>query len=257
MSNKILITGATSGLGKAIAIHLASKDNEIIILGRNPSKLSTTYNEISNITNNSNLETITCDLSSFEQTRKAAKDIGTVDTLINNAGGIYSERTITENNNELTFQVNYLSHFLLTKNINIKNQILNLSSVMHKFGDTDFENASSGKYFAPKAYAQSKLASVLFTYELAKRNPNLRVNCYDPGFIKTNVGHGGYVSTIMKLIKPFFSSPETAAKEVASILEKKLTGEYYHHDKAVKSSKKSYNEILQHKLWKLSEMICE
>jgi NAD(P)-dependent dehydrogenase (short-subunit alcohol dehydrogenase family) len=247
---RILITGATSGLGKAASLRLAGKNNEILLLARNPQKALATKEEIIQQTENRNLEIILCDLSSLSQVEKAAQRVKNVDILINNAGGVHSKKQITENDFELTFQVDYLSHFLLTNSLRIDDQVLNLSSVMHRYGKIHFdeiENPDLTRYLSVKAYAQAKLANVLFTYSLNDNGVN--ANVYDPGFVKTDVGREGYIEVIMKIIKPFFSAPKQSAQEIEEILDKKISGKYFSHSQEIPSSRRSYEKKLRDKLW--------
>ena len=176
---------------------------------------------------------------------------------------------LTEDGNELQFGVNHLGHFLLTNLLldrmiaSAPARIINVSSGAHKIGDIHFDDVNLQKnYRLWRAYAQSKLANILFTYALSERleGKEVTVNCLHPGAVATNMGINrstGFGTLITRLLKPFFQTAKKGAEttiylatsdEVANV-----TGKYFYRKKPIQSSKRSYDKKLAERLWTLSE----
>jgi NAD(P)-dependent dehydrogenase (short-subunit alcohol dehydrogenase family) len=175
MKDKVcLITGASSGIGKATAIGLAKLGAKIAIVCRNREKCEQTLNEIVKKTGNTEIISFIADLSSIKSIKKLADEINSklnrLDVLINNAGTYFPKCTLTEDGIESTFAVNYLAAFLLTNLLLDKllaskpSRIINVASDAHTIvKGIDFESVfCKGKYNGIKAYAQSKLALIIF-----------------------------------------------------------------------------------------------
>ncbi|MBU2589998.1 MAG: SDR family oxidoreductase [Nanoarchaeota archaeon] len=263
LEKTILITGASSGIGKSVTKQLAEQGHKVIMLCRNKEKSEKVIKEI----DSKNAELLLCDLADFDDVKRAAKEFknkySKLDVLVNNAGSVFADRRTNKQGYELTFSVNHLGHFLLTNELLdiITERVINVSSYAHKFGKINFEDINlENSYNSLKAYSQSKLVNILFTYELARRNKKITVNCLDPGFVKTNVGENdknSYVSYIMKIIRLFSKSPEKGAETIVYLATSKdvenITGKYFCNKKIKKSSKKSYDLKVAKKLWDLSE----
>ena len=170
-----VITGVTSGIGEQCALILASKGFEIIGIGRSEKRCLNTQNKITKISNNQSFIINKCDLSDHKQIKELSKKISSqtkkIDLLINNAGGIFLNRELDNQNIEMTFSVNYLSHFLLTgllleTILSTKNsQIINVSSIAHEKSEINFDDISYKNGFnGMKVYGQSKLAILMWTY---------------------------------------------------------------------------------------------
>ena len=274
--NKVcLITGATSGIGKETAVALAKIGSTIIVNGKDEKRGEETIAEIKRISGNENVELMIANLSSLNEVRKFAGKLKAkydkLDVLINNAAVFYTSRNLSIDGIEMQFAVNHLSHFLLTnlllETLKKSNsaRIINVSSNAHYQGMINFDDINFEKrYFGWTVYCQSKLANVLFTYELADRlDPKqITVNALHPGTVRTNIV-GKYASFIYRLgwnlQKPLMLPVEEGAKTsiyLASSEEVKgITGLYFVKCKSQKSSDMSYDKMLARKLWDLSEKL--
>lgn len=269
----VLITGGTSGIGKATAVEIAKMENFVVILSRSKERGEKALEEIKRESGSSNIELMLCDLGNQDDIRSFVKQFEErykrLDVLINNAGVILPGRHETADGFELQFGVNHLGHFLLTNLLldiiksSAPSRIVVVASGAHKAGKIHFEDINlKNKYNLAKAYAQSKLANVLFTYELADRlkGSNVTVNCLHPGAVATQMGinrETGFGTFITRMLKPFFQSPkEGAATSVylaTSEEVKDITGKYFYKKKPIRSSEKSYDKQLAKKLWEHSE----
>lgn len=276
MSNKIcLITGATSGIGKATAIQLAKKNFDLILLGRNEQKCKNVSAKIQRINRQIIIKYYVVDISLMRQVRKICeeikKDFNRIDVLINNAGARFLNHQLTKEGIELTLATNHLGHFLLTNELTplLLNsddaRIINISSAAHGGGKGLIENITdASKYDGRLQYSNSKLANVLFTYELSERlhNDNISVFAVDPGGVATNfarnnglkfwVKHLAYYLLKRELITAREAS-ETIVYLATSPDVKGKKGKYYFDMKEKKSSELSYDKSLQTKLWEMSE----
>jgi NAD(P)-dependent dehydrogenase (short-subunit alcohol dehydrogenase family) len=193
-----LITGATEGVGKATALELAKRGVTVVLVARNPAKAEKVKWEIAKSTGNAEVNYVIADLSSLQQVRQLAETVkekcATLDILINNAGVFPPTRSLTEDGYETAFQVNYLSHFLLTQLLQSaletseQGRIVNLSSSVYTMGKLDPSNLQAEKRFSVMgAYSASKLFMLLFTIELARRLRETRItaNAAHPGIVRT------------------------------------------------------------------------
>jgi len=273
LKNKIiLITGATSGIGKETAIDLARLDATIFFTTRDNLKGEKVKEELIKNTNNKNIHMLKCDLASFESIRNCCKEFKSeydrLHVLINNAGVWDFKRRESKDGIENIFATNYLAPFLMTNLLldllkkSSPSRIINVTSGMHygtiNFDDIEFKNNFSGA----KAYRQSKLALILFTRFLAKKleGTGVTVNTAHPGMNKTNLGRdaGGFSKMIFKMMgnDPKIGA-ETSIYLASSSDVKNISGEYFAKKKIKKSSKESYNMILAKKLWDISEEYCK
>ncbi len=280
MQNKIiLITGATSGIGKVTATELAKTGSHIILLARNKDKALQTKNEIIATTGNENVDIFIADLSSLQDVRNVAKQVNAkyerLDVLINNAGLILgSKREVSLDGNELTLATNHLGPFLLTALLldlvkkSKEGRIINLSSEAYKIGKVDFENIQLMKgYSAMRAYGNSKLDNLLFTKELDRRikqnKLNISTNAVHPGVVRTGFGKSsdGLAGFIFKTFQPFFTTPEKGAETsiylATSPETTQISGEYFKNKKITKTNGKLVNEVNQKELWKISETLTD
>lgn len=275
MKNKIvIITGANSGIGKATALALANLGATVVMISRNKEKGLAALNEIKEKTKNPNVELLIADMSIQKEIRRVASEIikkyPKIDILINNAGEIVGKYSETVDGIETTFATNHLGYFILTNLLldNIKAaknpRIINVASEAERSGDIYFENLNlKGEYSPYKAYCQSKLANIIFTYELARRlkSTNISVNCMHPGVVSTNFGKGlgGMFGSAYSLGKPFMKSPEKGAETVVWLATSPdvegITGKYFYDKKEIKSISISYGIGTAKKLWKASEMM--
>lgn len=274
-SQKIaLVTGANSGMGKATVKALVEKGFFVVMLCRSKERGEEAFDELSK--NFKNIALMLCDLGDMNDIRRFCgefiKRYDHIDVLINNAGVITLNRQETKDGLELQFGVNHVGHFLLTTQLLgvIKNsrtaRIVVVGSGAHKIGKIDFSNLPLKKGFSVfSAYGRAKLCNLLFTKELARRLleekiTHVTVNCVHPGAVATNMGvdrKTGFGKTIMRILKPFFQTPEkgaTCAIYVATSEEGgRISGEYWYKSKLQRSSKRSRDIELAKKLWIVSE----
>lgn len=262
MENKIiLITGSTDGIGKQTAIDLANIGHKIIIHGRDKIRVEKTIEEIKRQTGNNNIDSCSADFTSFKQVRKMAEDIKNrferLDVLINNAGIYMKELILTEDGFETTFQVNHLSHFLLTNLLidlikkSEHGRIINVSSIAHQSADFDLENLNGERYFSPyNAYAVSKFANILFTKMLAEKlsDTNITVNALHPGVISTKLLKAGFNISGDSVKK----GAETSVYLSVSNDVKDISGEYFINKRIERSHSLTYDKKLLKNFWNIS-----
>jgi len=201
-NSTFLITGATDGIGKALALALAQQGATVVLHGRNPDKLAATVTELRAATGNEQSHTVLADFSSLAQVAAMADEVSerfpALNVLINNAGHLTDHRQLSADGFEMTFAVNYLAPFSLTLRLldTLKNnspaRIVNVASTALGGGDIDFNNLQLEQGFNGwQAYANSKLANALFSFELARRlnGTDVVTNALCPGLIDTNFFH--------------------------------------------------------------------
>jgi retinol dehydrogenase 14 len=268
----VLITGATNGIGKAAALEIAKQGANIIIVGRDKTKTESVANELGSASGNKNIEFLLADLSSQKDIHKLASDFkakhSRLDVLVNNAGGFYGTRKTTVDGLEYTFAFNHLGYFLLTNLLldmlkaSSPSRIVNVSSAAQAPGKIFWDDLQFSKnYGGMKAYYQSKLANVMFTYELAKRlaNTGVTVNALHPGVVNSGFGSGvgGFIGFAFGLIKRFQAiSPEDGADTVVYLATSPevegVTGKYFDKRKAKQTNPISYDADANKRLWEES-----
>ncbi len=260
----ILITGATSGLGKETARGLAKMGATIVFTTRDHEKGKNTKDELIKTTGNKDIHAIFCDLASFDSIRKGCDEFRSkfnkLDVLINNAATWDHTRRLSKDGIENIFATNYLAPFLMTHLLldllkkSSPSRIINLTSGLHS-GTINFEDIEAKKKFSGfKAYRQSKLGVILYTRLLAKKleGTGVTVNCVHPGINKTNLGRdAGRISRA--IFKMMGKDPKIGAQTsiyLASAPEvEKVTGEYFAKKESQKSSEESYDMDLAKRLW--------
>jgi NAD(P)-dependent dehydrogenase (short-subunit alcohol dehydrogenase family) len=276
MKNKIvLITGATSGVGKETARNLLIKEAELILLARNMEKAESVRKDLMATTGSSKIHLIECDLADLRQVNDAVnevlKNFDRLDVLINNAGAIYPDRALSHDGFEMTFAVNHLAHFLLTTGLLglIKNtpgsRIINVSSEAHRSGKLDFDDLmwEKRKFSSFKVYSDAKLCNLYFTYELASRLETfgIPVNALHPGVVRSSFGSlfKGMIGFLFSLARPFMIGPvkgaETSVYLATDDKVSSVTSKYFKKKKPVASSPISYDKDIARKLWEISERL--
>jgi len=268
MSGKVcMVTGANSGIGRATAEQLAMMGATVVMVCRNRSKGERALSEIRRKTGGS-VELLLADFASLDSVRRLAEEFskthGSLSVLVNNAGVAKVRQSVTGDGFETTFQVNYLSHFLLTRLLldtlkkGAPSRIVNVSSVSHYGGSIPLEDLQLRKGDGVmKGYSLSKLALVLLTYELSRRlsGTGVSANCLHPGAVATNIwGNAmGPLSFLGKVSKLFLIGPakgaETPVYLASSPDVEGVTGRYFEYKKEKKSSAESYDEKLAAELW--------
>lgn len=277
MADRIcLVTGATSGIGKLTAAALAEQGATVIVVSRDERRCADTVDEIRAATGNPAVEYMVADLSDLGQVRRLASQVAAryprLDVLVNNAGAYFLKRLETPDGYELTWALNYLSPFLLTQLLlpsleaSESARVINVSSNAHTQGVIDFDDLQSlNDFVGLEAYAQSKLALVMFTYELARRarDSNITVNALHPGLVATRFGrnNGWLRFHVRRLVKRNEISPEEGAQTsiylATSPEVEGVTGKYYVKNRPKKSSESSYDLDLSARLWQVSEDMTE
>ncbi len=269
MKGKIfMITGANSGIGKAAATEFARMGATVVMVCRDAKKGDSARNEIKASTGNPSVELMLADLSSLDSVRKLANNYleghDKLHVLVNNAAVVNGSRVVTKDGLEEVFVVNYLSQFLLsnllldTLKASAPARVINVSSSAH--AHLDFEDLQAEKgYSSVKSYGQSKLAQILFTYELAERlkGRGVTVNCLHPGAVRTHLGdEGGIVGLGIKIARPFFMGPEKGAETLVYLATspelEKVTGKYFFKKKVRDTPSETHNTENAKHLWDIS-----
>lgn len=278
MKDKIcVVTGSGSGIGYETALALAREGAVVINIARSMEKVGKTIAELKSDSGNERIDGFEMDLSSQRSIRRGAADIlrkyPRIDVLINNAGTWYSKLSFTEDNIEMQFAVNHLAYFLLTHLMipalyeSDDPRIINVGSDSHFHGKMHFNDINLiEKYHGLRAYAQSKLANVLFTYEFERRKPSgkLSINCVQPGLVKTNIGmkHTISLHSLAWRIRRMGGVTPSEGAETSIYLAtsdevRGISGKYWDKKKPKKSSKSSLNREDAQRLWMLSERLCD
>lgn len=274
MQDKIcLITGATSGIGKAAALKLADTGASLILLSRNEKKGEKICNQIRE-KNNTQVKFYKADISSMKQVRnvseKIKSDFNHIDVLINNAGARFDNYFKNDEGIELTFATNHLGHFLLTLSLiemlkkSSQGRVINISSAAHANGTEELYDIVAPEHYDRRlAYGRSKLANLYFTYELASRlqSSKITVNAVDPGGVATNFSRNNGIIPWMKhylsyLLNLKLISPQKASETVVYLASSdevsRISGKYFFEKKEINSSSASYSKETAMKLWQLS-----
>lgn len=276
MDNKVcLITGATSGIGKATATGLAKTGANVVIIGRDEEQGEIAQNEIKRKSGNSKVDLLLTDLSSQAEIRKLAEEIKArypaLNVLINNAGIAPIKRSVTTEGIERIFAVNYLAPFLLTNLLlerlkaSAPARVVNVAGDYHRKATIQFDDLMAEKdYNGIRANNQAKLALILFTYELARRldGTGVTVNCLHPGAVATDgplkdPDLPAFSRFMYKTARLFFASPEKGAETSIYLATSpevdKVSGRYFIKKTPAASSPESYDEETARRLWKTSE----
>ena len=272
----VLVTGGTSGIGKATALGLAAMGAQVAITGRDPARAKDAASEI-RAAGGGQVDVFVADLSAQAEVRRLAEEVlhrlPRIDVLVNNVGGYWNTRHVTADGLERTFALNHLAPFLLTNLLldrltqSAPARVVTVSSNAQALGRIDFDDLQGEtSYSGSRAYNQSKLANVLFTYELARRlRPRLLVtsvvtaNALHPGVVSTSFGAEDPASVqriFLPFLRPLMKTPTQGAAtsiRLASAPElEQVTGRYFADGKPKKSSKASYDEAVAARLWQVS-----
>jgi NAD(P)-dependent dehydrogenase (short-subunit alcohol dehydrogenase family) len=268
----VLVTGGTSGIGKATAVGLAALGARVAITGRDPVRTRAAAADIAAAAGNPAVDPFAADMASQAAVRRLAKEIldayPRLDVLVNNAGGFWTTRRVTADGLEQTFAVNHLGVFLLTNLLldrlkaSAPARIVTVASAAHSGARMNFDDLQGEQgYSAQRAYAQSKLANVMFTYELARRldGTGVTATTLHPGGVRTGIGaedSGPLFKLAFTLARPFLKTPEQGAATSIHLASapavEGVTGQYFVDSKPKASSKSSYDETAAARLWQIS-----
>ena len=267
----VLVTGGTAGIGRATALGLATMGAHLAIVGRDRGRTEAAAGDI-RAAAGGQVDALVADLSSQSQVRRLADEVlqrlARIDVLVNNAGGYWHTRQVTVDGLERTFAVNHLAPFLLTNLLldRLKHsapaRVVTVSSHAHAEGRIDFDDLQGERsYSGARAYNQSKLANVLFTYELARKlQPNpVTANALHPGVVNTSFGAedpAGVQRLLVPFMRPFMKTPTQGAAtsiHLASAPDlQQVTGRYFVNSKPKRSSQRSYDQATAARLWQVS-----
>ena len=267
----VLITGGSGGIGRATALGLAAMGAHLAITGRDRGRTEDAAREI-RAAGSGQVDTFVADLSCQSQVRRLAgqvlQSLSRIDVLVNNAGGYWNTRHVTADGLERTFAINHLAPFLLTNLLldRLKNsapaRVVTVSSNVQANGRIDFEDLQGERsYSGARAYNQSKLANVLFTYELARRLQATLVtaNALHPGVVRTAFGTedpGGLQRLFIPFVRPFMKAPGRGAATSIHLVSapdlEQVTGRYFATSKPRRSSRRSYDQAAAARLWQVS-----
>ena len=267
----VLVTGGSGGIGRATALGLAAMGAQLAITGRDRGRTEGAAREI-RAAGGGQVEVFIADLSSQSEVRRLADEalqrLARIDVLVNNVGGYWNTRHVTADGLERTFALNHLAPFLLTSLLldrlrhSAPARVVTVSSNVQALGRIDFGDLQGESSFAGgRAYNQSKLANVLFTYELARRLPasSVTANALHPGVVRTSFGAedpGGVQRLFLPLMRPFMKTPAqgsvTSIHLAAAPDLEQVTGRYFANSKPRRSSKRSYDQAAAARLWQVS-----
>jgi retinol dehydrogenase-14 len=267
----VLVTGATSGIGRATALGLATMGAHVAITGRNCERTESAAREIS-AAGAMNVEVFVADLSSQAPVRRLAGEVlerlPRIHVLVNNVGGYWSTRHVTEDGLERTFALNHLAPFLLTSLLldrleqSAPARVVTVASNAHAQGRIDFDDLQGMRsYSGRRAYSQSKLANVLFSYQLARRlrGSAVTANALHPGLVRTSFGAedpARIQRLLVPLLRPVMKSPAQGAVtsiHLASAPElEQVSGRYFANRRPTRSSTRSYDQAVAARLWEAS-----
>jgi len=267
----VVVTGGTGGIGKATASGLAALGAHVAITGRDGERAHAAAREIG-ARGEEAVGVFVADMSSQREVRRLAQELldafPRIDVLVNNVGGYWSTRHVTADGLERTFALNHLAPFLLTDLLrkrlieNASSRVVTVSSNAQAMGKIDFDDLQGERdYSGSDAYDQSKLANVLFTYELARRlgDRGVTANVLHPGVVRTAFGAedpGRLQRLFVPLLKPLMKTPTRGAATsifLASSPEvEHVTGRYFANRRQKKSSARSHDEAVAARLWQVS-----
>lgn len=258
-------------MGAVTAEALAAAGASVAVVGRGSDGGATAVERITARTGNPNVEFLRADLSSQAEVRYLAEKFrerhSSLHVLVNNAGATFASRHETGNQLEMTFAVNYLAAFLLSNLVldllkdSAPARIVNVSSRRHRGARVNFEDLQSREHYSGVgAYAEAKLCTLLFTYELARRLKDCRVtvNALHPGFVGTHFGEqaNGLMGLVLRLAHRVALSPEKGAQTIIYLASSPevegMTGQYFYQQRAIRSSPESYDVAAACQLWEVS-----
>ncbi|WAX57138.1 SDR family oxidoreductase [Jatrophihabitans cynanchi] len=267
----VLVTGASGGIGRATALGLAERGAHLVITGRDHRRIEDAAVEI-RAAGAEHVDVFVADLSVQSEVRRLAEEVlrsvRRIDVLVNNVGGFWNTRQVTADGLERTFALNHIAPFLLTNLLldrlrhDAPARVVTVSSNVHRTGRIDFGDLQGERsYSGARAYSQSKLANVLFSYELARKLQHTAVtaNALHPGLVRTGFGAedpGRAQRLLVPLLRLFMKSAARGAAtsiHLASAPDLELTtGRYFSDSKPKASSDCSYDEAVAAQLWRIS-----
>ena len=268
----VLITGGTGGIGRAAAVALATMGARVGITGRDRARAERAAAAIVSESGNTAVDVFVADMSSQAEVRRLADEVlatyPRLDVLLNNVGGFWAHRHVTADGLEHTFALNHLAPFLLTSLLlerlttSAPARIVTVSSGAQSMGSIDFDDLmGEATYSGQRAYNQSKLANVMFTYELAKRieGTGVTATVLHPGMTSTGFGAedmargwGPLIAVMRRFMKNPEQGAETSVYLASSPQAEGVTGQYFAKRKPKESHAASYDAATTARLWQVS-----
>ena len=268
----VLVTGGTGGIGKATAIGLASIGARVGITGRDLGRAEQVAADIRSACGNPAVDAFGADMSSQTEVRRLAVAVlGTyprLDVLVNNVGGFWAHRHLTADGLEHTFALNHLAPFLLTNLLldrlkaSAPARVVTVSSGAQSMGRIDFDDLQgAGNYSGQRAYSQSKLASIMFTNELARRleGTGVTATAVHPGVVRTNFGaedQAWFFAVIGGVVRPLLKTPAQGAQTSIFLASSPdvqgVTGQFFANRKAKAANKLANDTQMSARLWQVS-----
>ncbi|HLW52765.1 MAG TPA: SDR family oxidoreductase [Candidatus Angelobacter sp.] len=264
----VVITGATSGIGRVAAEKLVALGARLVLVARDKGRGEETLSRLRELGPGATHSIHYADLSRLAEMRRVASEIAAVepriDVLINNAGALFASRHVTEDGLELTFALNHMAYYVLTEGLRDRLQasapahIINTASDAHKGKRLDFDDLQSAKdYRGFRVYGQTKLCNILYTRELARRlaGTGVTANSLHPGFVATRFGDesGGMLSLGVRLAKYLAISPEKGAETIVYLASApevaNVTGKYFYKCREATPTKEAQDDDATKKLW--------
>jgi retinol dehydrogenase 14 len=272
---RVLVTGGTSGIGLEAARTLARQGAKVVLVGRDAGKTARCLDDIRAGAPGAEVSSLLCDFSRQAEVRRLADEVlrsfDRLDVLVNNAGTVFKNRTLTEDGIEATFAVNHLGYFLLSQLLldrivrSAPARIVNVSSIGHRRATMDFEDLFFERgYSLMKAYGRSKLGNVLHTRLLAQKlaGTGVTVNCLHPGAVDTAIWSGAplWAKPLIAVIRRFaFIPPEEGARRIVRLVASPeldgITGQYFEDDRLVDPAPLARDDVLALRLWAESERL--
>jgi retinol dehydrogenase 12 len=270
----VVITGATSGIGRIAAERLAGRGARIVMVARDRERAEGTLALLREVGPDAAHRVHYADLSLIADVKRVGAEIAAaeprVDVLINNAGSMFGARKITAEGLERTFALNHMSYFVLTHGLRERlhaaapSRVVNTASAAHLRATLDFDDLqSSGTYRARVAYGRSKLCNILFTRELARRlaGTGVTANCLHPGFVATNFGQrdAGLFGWVLRGAMMFARPPEPGANTIIHLANSQqladVSGGYFYDSRQIEPSPVARDDSTAQRLWQESEKI--
>lgn len=288
MSGKVVVvTGGTSGIGQVASETLAQNGARIVQIARSRKRGEAALRRLREYAPGVGHAVYYADLSRIREVKRVGSEIATaeprIDVLINNAGGMFSNRRVTDEGLELTFAVNHMAYFVITLALmdrliaSAPARIVNTSSDAHESAALDFDDLQADKAYGEKnllewarfggpgyrVYARSKLCNILFTRELARRldDTGVTANCFHPGFVATRFGDeaGGLIAFSLRVGKRFALSPEEGSKTLLYLVSSpelaNVSGKYFYKCHPVEPSLVARDRAVASRLWEESQKI--
>jgi len=272
---RVLVTGATNGIGLEAARSLARQGDKVVLVGRDAAKTARCLADVRASAPGAEVSSLLCDFSRQKEVRRLAEEVlrrfDRLDVLVNNAGTVFKNRTLTEDGIEATFAVNHLGYFLLTQLLlerivqSAPARIVNVASIAHRRATMDFDDLFYERgYSLVKAYGRSKLGNVLYTRLLAQKlaGTGVMVNSLHPGAVDTGIWSAApaWTKPLIAILRRFaFISAEEGGRRIVQLVAgpelSGTTGQYFENGRIVDPAPRARDDALARRLWQESERL--